>query len=502
MKIKTGTLQGAEQNGLRVFRNIPFAAPPVGELRWKPPQAPNAWDDIRDATAYGPYCPQNLVKNYSLNELAAYEMSEDCLTLNVLTPATATDEALPVMVWILPGAFRKGAPQLPLYDGTALAQQGVVMVAFNYRLGILGQFAHPALSRKQADEMLGNYALMDQIAALEWVQSNIAAFGGDPDNVTIFGMSAGGVAVNFLMATPASKGLFHRAISESSAIRVLAPRLLDQDNNGVASLETDGLALAEYFKITGADTQIVEQLRQLDVEQILPYQGDWGLFYPGSLNPVMDGKLVVKGVGETFLANQQHPVPYLSGATSWEGSLLTFMQTADPLLSQFHMSREQAKELYGDVDERALINALETDFFFGTQRWLVKHHAEHGHPAWLYYFSRILEAHQDDFAGAAHGAETPYVFQSLDAIAAPNDRPVWGGTISPSDRAYAKQISTIWVNFARTGNPNGPGLPEWPAFESDSDVLLDFGQDEPVIRHDFEAQRMQFFDALIDGGKL
>ncbi len=257
-------------------------------------------------------------------------------------------------------------------------------------------------------------------------------------------------------------------------------------NNGIGVWTTEG-ANGDIWKrkVTGplgAYTPITERIQSTSVAN------GYMLFNADSAN-------------STWVGNTPTALPS-SSFTSWEGSLLTFMQTADPVLTQLHMTREQANELYGDVDERTIINGLEVDFFFGSQRWLVKHHAENGHPAWLYYFSRVLETQLGKITGAAHGAETPYVFQSLDAIASANDSSTGGGAISASDRTYAKQISAIWVNFARTGNPNGPNLPEWPAFEPDADVLLEFGQDKPVIRHDFEAKRMQFIEAVFDDGKL
>lgn len=489
--VESGLLRGAESDGLRVFRNIPYAAPPVGERRWRRPAPAASWQGVRDASDFGTYCPQKVRE-----ALGPYEMSEDCLHLNIWTPAQTADEKLPVMVWITPGGFRGGAPQMPLYDGAALARQGALVVSFKARLGILGQFAHPALSREQSGETLGNYGLMDMVAVLQWVQRNIDKFGGDPKNVTLFGMSSGGVAVNYLMSIAATEHLFHKAISQSSAIRVSAPRRLDEDVNGVKSLDKDGLAMASHFDIDGQDDEIVAALRSLSVEQILEFQGNPRLFNPGSLNPVVDGKFIVESVGEVFRSGRQHPIPYISGATSWEGSLLSFMQTADPVLGLFQLSREDASQLYGDVDERTLINNIERDFFFGSQRYLAKHHGESGHNSWLYYFSRVLETQQDKLPGASHGAETPYVFQTLDTMQGSGD------AISASDRAYAKEISAMWVQFAKTGDPNGDALTNWPPFTKDDDVLLEFAQDKPIVRQNFDPKRMQYFESFFDAGKL
>jgi para-nitrobenzyl esterase len=481
-----------------VFKNIPFAAPPVGELRWRPPQPPAPWEGVRDGSEYGAVCPQPLFPGFNKEALGQYPMSEDCLNLNVWTPGLDGEARLPVMVWLLPGGFMVGAAQLPTYDGAGLAGQGVVVVTFNNRLGFLGQFAHPAMSYAQANKALGNYNLMDQIAALEWVRDNIAAFGGDPDNVTIFGMSSGGVAVNYLMAMPAARGLFHRAISQSSAIRVSSPRHISREVLGVPSLESTGEQVAAKAGLEG--DAVLDGLRALSWERVLELQS---AIPPaaGSMNPVVDGRLVVESVGKTFREGRQAPVPYVAGAASWEGSLLARFDDADPILRNFRITRENAVALYGDVDERTLLDNLEVDFFFGSQRYLVKHHAATGHPAYLYLFSRVLESSLGRVAGASHGAETPYVFKTLDTLeAAP---PPFGGQLSASDRDYAETVSAYWVGFARSGDPNGDGRPRWPPYGQDGqDLLLELAQDEPVVRQDFLADRMKYFEAHFDAGKL
>jgi para-nitrobenzyl esterase len=425
-------------------------------------------------------------------------MSEDCLNLNVWTPELADEAKRPVMVWILPGGFIRGAGQMPAYDGTGLAQQGVVVVTFNYRLGFFGQFAHPAMSRAQANEALGNYNLMDQVAALEWVRDNIAAFGGDPGNVTVFGMSAGGVSVNYLMAIPAARGLFQRAISQSSAIRVSAPRHISQDVLGVPSLESTGEEVAAHLGLEG--DAVLDGLRALSWEQVLELLRTTPPA-AGSMNPVVDGRLVVESVGKTFREGRQAPVPYIAGATSWEGSLLARFENADPILQNFRVTREEAIALYGDVDERTLLDNLEVDFFFGSQRYLVKHHAAAGHPAYLYFFSRVLEVSLGKLTGASHGAETRYVMKTLETLeGAP---PPFGGEVSASDRDYAEIVSAYWVSFARSGDPNGDGRSRWPRYGQDGrDLLLELAQDEIVIRQDFRAKRMRYFEAHFDEGKL
>ncbi len=503
IQLQQGKLRGLAVADVASFKGIPFAAPPVGGLRWRPPQPAPGWRGTRDASVFGNVCPQLLSAGYSAEVLGERPMSEDCLYLNVWTGAPHPESRRPVMVWILPGSFKQGDASMPRYDGRALARQGVVVVTFNYRLGMLGQFAHPALRRSQPDEPAGNYAMMDQIAALEWVRDNIPAFGGDPGNVTIFGMSAGGVSVNYHMASPASAGLFHKAISQSSGIRVSNPRHISEDLPGVPSLESEGARIANRLRIAGDDGAVVAGLRNLKIAQILDYQANNVLGTGGSLNPVLDGQIVVGAVGPTFRAAQQHDVPYMTGATSWEGSLLTWATSADPVLGMLGMSAEQARDLYGETDYRILNNKLYVDLFFGSQRYLARHHAAAGYPTFVYFFSRVLENHGEDFPGAAHGAETRYAFKTLDSLKLLGERiGVFGNRVSDSDHRYADIVSGYWVQFAKTGDPNGADRPGWPRASAGNDLLLEFSQTAPVLRRDFRQRRQSFWDAYFDAGKL
>lgn len=503
--VAQGSVRGFTEDGIHKFRGIPFAAAPTGDLRWRPPQPASNWRGTRDARDYGAVCPQLLSKGYSLEVLGDMPMDEDCLFLNVWTPDTTPDEKRPVMVWILPGSFQVGDGSMPRYDGTNLAKQGVVAVTFNYRLALLGQFAHPALTEAQQDEPRGNYYMMDQIAALEWVRDNIAQFGGDPNNVTIFGMSAGGVSVNYHMASPPSAGLFHKAISQSSGIRISLPRHISEDTPGVPSLETEGAIITGKLGIGGSDEDVISALRDLSVEKILDFQRNNMLGAGGSLNPVVDGTIVVGGVGPTFISGKQHKVPYLTGATSWEGSPLTWAKSADPVLGLFRMSRDEANVLYGKSDDKTLNNKLYADFFFGSQRYLAKYHAKARLPTYVYHFSRVLDEHQGDFYGAAHGAETRYAFDTIDTfpiIANADDIGDFGYKVNQSDRDYAKMVSRYWVQFAKTGDPNVTGQPGWPAASNGNDVMLDFGQTSPVVRRDFRKARRDYYEAFFDAGRL
>ena len=393
---------------------------------------------------------------------------------------------------------------MPRYDGSALAEQGVVVVTFNYRLGMLGQLAHPALRRTQLEEPAGNYHMMDQIAALEWVRDNIEPFGGDPAKVTIFGMSAGGVSVNYHMAMPASTGLFHGAISESSAIRVSNPRHISEDLPGLPSLETEFSGVAEKLNIRGDDKAVVQALRALTVEQILEFQANNMLGTGGSLNPVVDGKIVSRGVGATFRDGLQHKVPYMTGATSWEGSLLWWAKSSDLLLRILGVSPDDARALYGeDFDYKVVNNKLYVDFFFGSQRYLARHHVASGQPTFVYFFSRVLDEHQDELPGAAHGAEMRYAFRTLDSLTLlGDDIGDFGNRPNETDERYSEMVSAYWVQFAKTGDPNGTGLPGWPSATAGNDLLLEFGQTDVTVHRDFREKRRASWEAHFDAGKL
>ncbi len=506
LTLPQGALLGSREAGLQVFRGIPFAAPPVGEWRWRPPRPAPAWRGVRDAGAFGPVCPQPLVSGYSEEDLGGRPMSEDCLYLNVWSPGTEPAAKRPVMVWLLPGGFTRGDSGMSRYDGQALARRGVVVVTFNYRLGLFGEFAHPALSRAQAGEPLANYHLMDQLAALRWVRANIAAFGGDPANVTIFGMSAGGMSVNYLMASPAGAGLFDKAISESSALRMSYDRNLAEDVRGIPSLESEGASHAKKLGIFGDDAATAKGLRALTMQQLLDYQVHNPIGAAGGLNPVIDGRILVEPVGTAFLAQRQHKLPYLTGATNWEGSLVKGGAKAlPPVLGILNVTREQADAVYREPNEEWLAWKIYTEFFLATQRYLAKAHAATGQPTYVYRFSRVLDQHQGDYFGAAHGSETRYVFGTLDAlsrVAGPAQAGDFGWRVNDADRAYSDLVAGYWVQFARTGNPNRDGLPGWPAVTPGNDLLLEFGQQAPEVRRDFMADRWRFFEAHFDAGKL
>ena len=482
VEVENGKLEGSSDSSVAVFLGIPYAAPPVANLRWRPPQPAEDWQGVRSASTAGRLCAQDD------RALAYYgddvETGEDCLYLNIWAPAGAADgKPLPVMFHIHGGSFRWGGGSLPVYDGSRLAKRDVVVVSINYRLDRLGVFAHPALSAAQDGEPLANYALMDQIAALQWVNRNIAAFGGDPDNVTLFGCSAGGVSVNYLMTAPSAGGLFHRAIAESGGVRVEGSRRLREQVGYLTSLEADGETFAESFAIAN-DSDAVGKLRALTVEQILAYP-----IKQSSMNPVVDGIVVPESIGHAFRSGSQHAVPYLTGTTSWEESLIAnFPIPADAIYQDADRSALHAA--YGDIDEDRRHHVYFRDALFAAPaRFLALEHARHGGDAFRYRYSYVPGSSRADSNGAAHCAEVPYVFGNLEMPGRPQP--------DARDRELSNQLMDYWTAFARHGNPNVADQPEWPAVEPTLDILLEIGEESRVDETP-DAERMEFHQTRYD----
>ena len=471
-----GKLRGTTQDGIRVFRGIPFAAPPVGALRWRPPQPAAAWDGVRDAAAFGPICPQPV-------RPGAPEMpqSEDCLSLNIYAPAGAQAGTLPLMVWIHGGGFRAGAGSQPGYDGSQFARQGIVLVTINYRLDRLGRFGHPALTRAQSSEGLANYGLMDQIAALQWVHDNIAAFGGNPREVTIFGQSAGGVSVNYLMVAPSARGLFQRAISESGGVAADASRHLRKASGRFKSLESDGLEFAASFSIAD-DEQAPAKMRALTAAQILAYpQKD------SSMNPVVDGRVIPDDLGRVFREGRQNPVPYIAGANSWEANLIQRINLPlDAIM--LGVTPDQARAVYGPLDDKALKDTYFGDMLFLAPAWTLVADMEAAKaPAWLYYYTYVDDGQRGKVPGAGHGAEVSQLFL----------QPLWPGmTLSPHDIEVSAPLRHYWINFARTGSPNGSDVPDWKPFTRAHPWTMDLGEAPKLLPAIFP-ERMAFQQEVI-----
>ena len=448
---ETGKVSGVRANGLSVYKGIPFAAPPVGDYRWRPPQHAASWTGTRKADAFAPACMQVGV---SMPGETPPKVDENCLYLNIWTPAKSKHQHLPVIVWIYGGGYINGSASMPLYWGDRLAQKGAIVVTIAYRLGPLGFLALPELTQESPHHSSGNYGLMDQIAALQWIQRNIAAFGGDPNCVTIAGQSSGAISVSILMASPLAKGLFQRAIGESGGLfepLQLAPKFL------LANAERDG---EKYAASLGAPS--LKQLRLLPANLLTGNAG-------GISHPVIEPYVLPVSPYEAFTLGQQNDVPLLIGSNADEARAMidvshetaaTFDsdmehsvgQLPPPLLAAYpHTTDEGAKQAR---------LGLERDLRFGWDMWAwARLQATTGQKS-VYYYSF---QQQPPFPvgslyegwGASHFAELWYVFDHL-------DQEPWRW--SNADRRVAEEMSSYWVNFAKSGNPNGPDLPLWPAF--------------------------------------
>ncbi len=466
--IDSGPIRGEtidESMSLRAFKGIPFAAPPVGDLRWRPPQKVKPWTEARDATAFGSICPQPPMLAMMTGEPFP-ETSEDCLFLNVWTAQEKGAKA-PVMVWIHGGGLNLGWSNQLDYDGAAFAKQGVVLVSVNYRLGALGFLAHPALSAESKDGVTGNYGFLDQIAALQWVERNIDAFGGDPDNVTIFGESAGGTSVHALLASPLAEGLFHRAIAQSPWVNETNITGQKEASFAVASAESLGVTWAK--KALGDGEQTAEALRALDAQKVATVGGQQGF------QPVLtvDGWFMPQHSESRFLAGKHHDVPLMVGTNKDEGTMfLTFMpirtqaafkSSLEPL---YHQHAADVAKLYpvaSDDEVAGALNLFFTDsWFLRASRNMLLGSQTGSSPTYQYTFTRVSRVNPD--WGAHHAAELPYVFGTLR-----------GDGPEARDHEISKTMMGYWVNFARSGDPNGDGLPEWPQFDAETQSYLEIG---------------------------
>jgi para-nitrobenzyl esterase len=509
VRVDSGQLQGVADDGVVSYKGIPFAAPPVGELRWRPPQPVAPWTGVRQAAEFGADCMQGRFGPPPAPGGPATRMpSEDCLYMNVWRPASAAPGAkLPVMVWIYGGGFTGGSSSSPNTSGTEFAKKSVVLVAANYRVGRFGFFAFPALSRERPDETKGNYAYMDQIAALQWVKRNIAAFGGDPDNVTIFGFSAGGVSVHSLLASPMARGLFHKAIAESGGSRdsVLTARPMREDGvdpNYPVSAETIGIEFARSMGIEGTDQAAIARLRALSSEEVLRGAPAQPGVRPQSYEttPILDGKLVTETAETAYKAKRQPRVPIMVGSNSADTAGNRIRATSkEQFFARFGQWSAQAKAAYdpdGTTDLATMVTRANDDFGQAEPaRFAANAFAAKGSPVYRYRFSYVQTAMRERMrTGAPHGGEIAFVFGTLTA------RP--GSTVSPEDQAVSRMAQSYWVNFAKTGDPNGAGLPAWPRHDPNKDLIFDFHPDGTVgAIPDVRRARLDVMQLATDSGK-
>ena len=450
--VESGAIQGVDANGLSIYRGVPYATPPVGELRWRGPQPAKPWKGVRKVTAFAPACMQTGV---SMPGETPPTISEDCLYLNIWTPARRARERLPVIVWIHGGGYSTGSASMPLYWGDKLAHRGVIVVTIAYRLGPLGWLAHPELTRESVHQSSGNYGLMDQLAALQWIQRNIEAFGGDPTRVTIAGQSAGAMAVSELMASPRARGLFQRAIAESGGLFEpikLAPDYL------LANAEVVG---EKYLTSLGVSS--IAELRKLPASQLLG--GNAG----SVTHPVIEPYVLPAAPYEVFASGRQNDVPVLIGSNTEEARAMvdvskvkaaTFAAYLTAALGPLPPALVAAYPHASDAEACQARLDLERDLRFAWDMWTWARLQARTGTVYYYSFQQRPPFPKDSVYadwGASHYAELWYVFDHLDQYSWP-----W----TSADRNVAAEVSAYWVNFATSGNPNGAGVPPWPAFEN------------------------------------
>ncbi|MEP7271582.1 MAG: carboxylesterase family protein [Acidobacteriota bacterium] len=468
IRVDGGLVSGAIAEGIRSFKGIPFAAPPVGALRWRATQPVVGWQGVRDGTSFGPQCPQAPYAAGSMYFSPPQAQSEDCLSLNIWSGARS-GEKRPVMIWIHGGALTRGSGSTRVYDGTNLAKKGVVLVTINYRLGPLGYLAHPELSAESPDHVSGNYGVLDQIAALKWVQKNIGAFGGDTNRVTIFGESAGSWSVNTLVASPLAKGLFHRAIGQSGGTFGTAA-YLKEDRGGQGSAEKLGTA---FVKAAGVAS--IAELRTLSAERITEiFNGPDGRRFRTAAT--VDGWVLPDDVRNIFANGRHNDVPVLVGSNADEMTTLIAPVAVPKTMEEY---RKRVETQYGDriaefdaaypvktVAEipRGYLRSIRDSTFTLQMRTWARFTGQGRSNAFLYFFSHVPPNPNSGYLGAYHAAEIAYVFNNLTRESA-----------RPADLQLAEAMSNYWVNFAATGDPNGRSLVKWLPYSLEHEPYLDFG---------------------------
>jgi para-nitrobenzyl esterase len=488
VKIDSGRLKGAVSGKVVAFKGIPFAAPPTGANRWRAPQPVESWRGVRPAVAYGPDCMQLPFPSDAAP--LGTKPNEDCLYVNVWAPAKPHGK-LPVMVWIYGGGFVNGGSSPAVYDGTHFAERGIVLVSFNYRVGRFGFFAHPALAKENPGGPLGNYTFMDQITALKWVRKNISRFGGDPGNVTIFGESAGGHSVLTMMTSPAARGLFHKAIVESGGGRnLLGPmRRLRESSPDLPSAEAVGLAFAKKAGIEGEDQAALDALRRLPSEKVVDGLNMTTMRSPTYSGPMLDGAIVVEAVEQAFEAGRQAKVPLIAGANSSDIGF-SFARTMDEVFAPFGANRDKAQQVYNpgnSTDARAIGSLIASDkMMVEPARFIVRAMAAAGERAYEYRFSYVAESMREQWHGAPHATEIPFVFNTVAAR--------YGKELTAADAGIAEAANAYWAAFAKAGDPNGAGRPDWPRYDPGGDVLMNFTERGPVAEPDAWKARLDLVE--------
>lgn len=469
-----GSVRGATEAGIASFKGIPFAAPPVGDMRWRPPAPPARWTGVRDATRFGAACiqPTPFIQSIYSSDIGA--TSEDCLTLNIWSPSTSGKA--PVMVWIHGGALVSGSSKETLYDGARLAREGVVVVSINYRLGVLGWLAHPDLSAESPLGISGNYGLMDQVAALEWVKRNIASFGGDPDGVTIAGESAGGLSVLYLMASPIARGLFDKAIAQS-AYMVSTPELKDT-RHGSPAAEGAGAALARTLQAPS-----LRALRGVDPQTLTDRAAMSGFATFGAV----DGKVLPRQIVDTFDRGEQAPVPVLAGFNS--GEIRSLKMLAPPTPGSAADYERMIRERYGDLADEFLrlypssdmgesILAASRDALYGwTSERLVRSQTAAGHPSFLYLFDHGYPAADSAGLHAFHASELPFMFGTLERTP-----PRWPKIPQTAEETRLSDAMVgYWTAFVKSGHPSAPNAPDWTAYGPVGNFMHFTGEPQPSV---------------------
>jgi para-nitrobenzyl esterase len=486
--LDSGPVIGRNADGLRLYLGVPYAAPPVGELRWAPPQPVTPWTTPRNASAFGSMCSQP-IPDMERNT------SEDCLYLNVWTPAAGPRDRLPVMVWIHGGGFQFGSASSPEYDGAALAKQGVVVASLNYRLGPLGYFVYSPKDGGPGAE--GNYGLLDQIAALSWVRKNIAAFGGDPDNVTIFGQSAGSRSVSLLTLCPRAEGLFRRGIAQSGGPIIGSEYLNPVFNGDKATLAGMGGKLAARLGCDASPDAMACLRRKSPAEVLTATATSTSLFVDTLLfAPVFDGRVLPVSPQAVLNDPKRRGAPMIVGSTGNEGAAyikdeknLTLARYETFLAARFGDQTQAARKLFPAATNAEVPGAIDRLVTVAANaqpaRLMARSLARSGSPSYLHRFTRRPGTAQAKACGAFHGVDLAYVFGNMPAGAGYDDL----------DRELSKRMMGYWVNFAKTGDPNGPGLAPWPAYDPASDQSLNFGDTVQTERGLYK-QECDFIDQV------